>query len=83
VSRIADGERADGNVARHQHAGGPLRRGMGAGALERAAVKIVNLCRPVEADRNRYVVGLEAVQPIIVDQYAIGGHRDRYVAAGS
>ena len=79
---VADGEHADADVARHQHARGPFRRGMGAGALERFAVQVVNMRRPVDADRDRDVVGLETVQPFIVDQHAVGGHGDRDVASG-
>jgi hypothetical protein len=55
----------------------------GASALKRFPVKVVNMFRPVQADRDLDVASLETVQPLIVDQHAIGGHRDGDVTARS
>jgi hypothetical protein len=49
--------------------------------LERPAVNIMNMRRPIQADRNRDVASLETIQPLIVDQQAVGGHRDGYFTA--
>src|SRR6516162_863223 len=46
-------------------------------------MKIVNMGRSIQADRNHDVVGLEAIHPALVDQNAIGSHRNGYLAAGS
>src|SRR6185437_15853999 len=56
---------------------------MGAGALECPPVNVMNMLGPVEADRNRDVAALETVEPSIVDQHAVGGDRNGYIAAGS
>ena len=83
VSGIADRQSAYANVARYKHASSPFGRGVGAGTLKRPAVNVVNMRRPIQADRNRNVASLETVQPFIINQYAIGGHRDGYVATRS
>ena len=56
---------------------------MGAAALKRLAVQVVDMRGPVEADRHRDLMPLETIQPSIVDQDAVGGDRDRDDAARS
>jgi len=81
ISGVADRQRCDGNVARDQHAGGAFHGGVRARALERPTVDVMDVRRSIQADRNRNIVGLETVQPFVIDQHAVGGHRDRYLAA--
>jgi hypothetical protein len=80
---IADRQCGYANVACDQHASGPFHRRVSAGTLKRQAVNVVDMGRPIDADRNGNVVSLETIQPFIIDQQAIGGYRDRYVAARS
>ena len=83
VGGIADRQCHDADIARYQHACGAFHRRVGAGALKRVAVKVVYMCRTIQADRDRDIARLEAVQPFIVDQHAVGRDRDRYFAACS
>lgn len=82
ISGIADGQGNDPDVARYQHANGTFDAGMSARPLKGLAVEVVNMGRPVNADRNRNVAGLEAGQPFVIDQHAVGRDRDRYAASG-
>ena len=52
-------------------------------SLERPAMNIVNVSRPIQADRNGNVMCLEAIQPSVVDQHAVGRDRDRYLTSRS
>jgi len=42
-------------------------------------MNVVNMGWSIEADCDRYIVSLEAVQPGLIDQNSVGGHGDRYL----
>ena len=53
VGGIADRQCHDADIARYQHACGAFHRRVGAGALKRVAVKVVYVCRTIQADGDR------------------------------
>jgi hypothetical protein len=81
IRGIADRQSACANIAGYKHASGTFHSGVRACALKGSAVSVVNMCRPIQTDRNGNVAGLEAGQPFIIDQHAICGNRDRNFAA--
>ena len=83
IGWVADGERAEGDTARLQQPNGALHSCVSRGALKCPAMDVVDLCRAIDADGQADLVPLEAVDPGIVDENAIGGERERDDATGA